>query len=189
MDGEPVRKGLEVAVHDNNEKWRRTALERHSQVSARLRAKRQLLRVSSARFEKARLEYLQWEAFSLWVRAIADAEKRLPTAVMKTVQQRCPGLLPQGRAPAKLLPLDILKWVHNHTFGVAKREGWLDALMFYSVRDPRSQRTWAYWEHCEREWKKQRPRSYPPFERWLHAAKKWRQPAWAAARDRTRRSA
>lgn len=177
MRGKPICKESALAPHDNPEEWQPTTLEQHAQVSARLRAKRQLLRVSPPRFEKARRAYIQWEAFSLWVRAIADVEKRLPAALVRTIQQRCPGLLPQGRVPARLLPLDVLKWVHNHAFGAAKREGWLDALMFYSVRDSRSQRTWAYWEHCEREWKKKRLRSYPSFERWLHAANKWRQPS------------
>lgn len=174
MDGKPACKGSVVAVHDNNEHWRPTAPERRAQADACLRASRQLLRVGLTRFGRARREYIEWEAFSLWVRAIADTEKRLPAAVVKTIQQRCPGLLPQGRAPARILPLDILKWVHNHTFSVAKREGWLDALMFYSVRDPRSQRTWAYWEHCEREWKSKRPRLYPTFKQWVQAAQKWK---------------
>ncbi len=159
--------------HRDRGEWRPTKLERRAQASARLRARRQLSRVSSSQFDKARREYIEWEAFSLWVRAITDSEKRLPAAVVRTIQRRCPGLLPQGRAPADLLSLDVLKWVHNHTFGVAKREGWLDALMFYSVRDPRSQRTWAYWEHCAREWKKKRPRSYPNFRQWVQAAEKW----------------
>lgn len=163
-----------MTVNDNNEEWRPTTLERRAQANARLRAKRQLLRVSAPRFEKARREYIEWEAFSLWVRAIADAEKRLPGAVARTIQRRCPGLLPKSRTHAKLLPLEVLKWVHNHIFSVAKRQGWLDALMFYSVRDPRSQRTWAYWEHCEREWKKKRPRSYPSLEQWVQAAEKWK---------------
>jgi hypothetical protein len=44
------------------------------------------------------------------------------------------------------------------------------------VRDPRSQRTWAYWEQCEGEWKRKRPRTYPPFEEWSRAAEKWKSP-------------
>jgi hypothetical protein len=44
------------------------------------------------------------------------------------------------------------------------------------VRTPRSRRTWAYWEHCEREWKENQPRSYPSFAQWSHAAQKWKMP-------------
>lgn len=162
------------AKRRNKEEWRPSELEQRVQMNARLRAKRQLLRVSPPRFEKARREYIEWETFSLWVHAIADTEKRLPAAVVKTIQQRCPRLLPQGRTHVKLLPLDVLTWVHNHTFAVAKREGWLDALMFYSVRDRRSQRTWAYWEHCECEWRRKRPPAYPTFMQWVRAAEKWK---------------
>lgn len=174
MRGKPICKESPLAPHDNHEEWRPTTPERHAQVSARLRAKRQLLRVSSARFEKAQREYIEWEAFSLWVRAIADAEKRLPAAVVRTIKRRCPSLLHPGSMHADLLPLEVLKWIHNHIFGVAKREGWLDALMFYSVRDPRSQRTWAYWELCECEWRRKRPPAYPTFMQWVRAAEKWK---------------
>ncbi len=163
-----------MAVNDNNKEWRPTTLERRAQANARSRAKRQLLRVSSPRFEKAWREYIEWEAFSLWVRAVADSKKRLPAAVVRTIQRRCPGLLPQGCTDPKALPLRVLEWIHDHIFAAAKREGWLDALMFYSVRDPRSQRTWAYWEKCEREWKKKRPRSYPAFKQWAQAAERWK---------------
>ncbi len=174
MRGKPICKESASAPRDNHEEWRPTMLERNAQVSARLRAKRQLLRVSSPQFEKARRAYIQWEAFSLWVRAITDTEKTLPTGVVRTIQQRCPGLLPQRGEHTKLLPLQLLQWVHHHIFKVPRGEGWLDALMFYSVRDPRSQRTWAYWEHCEREWKKKRPRSYPSVKEWSQAAEKWK---------------
>lgn len=167
-----------MAVHDNNEEWRPAALERRAQASARARAKRQLSRVSSPRFENAQREYIKWEAFSLWVRAIADAEKGLPAGVVRALRQRCPSLLLQGRTRPKILPkilpLHVLEWIHNHVFSVAKRQGWLDALVFYAVRDPRSQRTWAYWGHCEHDWKRKRPCSYPTFKQWVRAIEKWK---------------
>lgn len=178
----------------NSEEWRPAPAEQRIQGIARQRATRQLLRVSSDRFKRAVREYLEWEAFSLWIRAIMDSSRRPPACVMEALQKRCPGFLPNEQAASKLrqgdsdpLPLRFLGWVHHNVFAKAKREGWLDALVFYSVRDPRSRRTWAYWEHCERGWKKKRPRSYPSFERWLHAAKKWRRPARAATRGRIRR--
>ncbi len=161
----------------NNKEWRPAPTEQRIRSIARRRAKLQLFRVGSLRFERARREYLEWEAFSLWLRAIAGVERSLPGRVVRTLQKRCPSFLPQGVARPRVLPLQLLEWIHDHIFSAAKREGWLDALIFYSVRDPRSQRTWAYWEHCEREWKRKRPRSYPFFERWLQSAKKWSQPS------------
>ncbi len=160
--------------------WRPTKLERRVQDMARRRAACQLSRVSANRFRKAQREYLEWEAFSLWVRAIADVEGRTPAWMLEVLQKRCPRFLQGNRQPRNthrrrtdFLPLHLLEWVHNHVFSDAKREGWLDALIFYTVRAPRSQRVWAYWEHCEREWKKKRPRSYPSFKEWSQAAEKW----------------
>jgi hypothetical protein len=140
-----------------------------------------LLRVGSDRFKKAQQEYLDWEAFSLWVRAIFDTEGTLPAWLLHAVHKRCPGFLsPEKQShgarirKSHFLPLHLLEWIHNHIFSDAKREGWLDALMFYAVRDLRSQQTWARWEHCEREWKRKRPRSYPTFKEWSRAAEKWK---------------
>lgn len=165
----------------NSEEWRRAPAEQRIQSIARRRATRQLLRVSPDRFRRAVREYLEWEAFSLWIRAIMDSSRRPPACVMEALRKRCPGFLPNEQAPPKVrqgdsdpLLLRFLGWVHSNIFAKAKRGGWLDALVYHSVRDPRSQQTWAYSEHCEREWKKKRPRPYPSFDRWLHAARKWK---------------
>lgn len=176
------------------EAWKPTRLELRTQERARRRAKGQLLRVGASRFRKALEECIEWESFFLWVRAIFDVEGTLPTWLLRAVQKRCPGFPHPGkqfrgrriRRPS-LLPLHLLEWTHNQIFSDAKREGWLDALIFHAVRDFRSQRTWAYWEHCEREWKKNQPRSYPSFEGWCHAAEKWTRHARTATRGRTPR--
>jgi hypothetical protein len=170
------------ARHKKKE-WRSTKLERRVQDMAHQRAARQLLRVSSNRFHEAQREYLKWEAFSLWVRTIVHVEGRPPAWMLEVLQKRCPGFLQGDRQPrnthrrrTSFLPLHLLEWVHNHIFRDAKREGWLDALVFYTVRTPRSQQVWAYWEHCEREWKRKRPRSYPSFKKWSLAAEKRKVP-------------
>lgn len=172
-----------MGKHHTKKEWRPTKLERLTQERARRRAKRQLLRVNSTRFAKARQEYLEWESFSLWVRAIVDVEGILPAQTLETLQKRCPGFLQSERQSQRartrqdnLLPLRLLGWIHNHIFSDAKREGWLDALVFYAVRDPRSQLAWAYWEQCEGEWKRKRPRCYPSFEEWSRAVEKWKMP-------------
>jgi hypothetical protein len=46
--------------------------------------------------------------------------------------------------------------------------------VFYGFRDTRSQGYWAYWEHCENEWKKGRPASSPTFVQWRRSALNWR---------------
>lgn len=165
---------------------RTTQLERKVQDMARQRAARQLLRVGARRFRKAQQEYLEWEAFSLWVRAIIEAEGHPPAWMLEVLEKRCPGFLQSEKGDRKARPtgagplsLRLLEWIHNHIFSDAKREGWLDALIFHTVREPRSKRTWAYWQQCESEWKRKRPCAYPSFEQWLGAAEKLRTPGTA----------
>jgi hypothetical protein len=87
----------------------------------------------------------------------------------------CPGFIENEALlnEPRLLGFLFHEWIHNQIFGLVKQEGWLDALMFYGVRDIRGQSTWAYWEHCEREWHRKRPSSYPDFEEWLRLAQNY----------------
>jgi hypothetical protein len=133
------------------------------------------------RFQKAQLEYLDWEAFSLWARAILETEGQAPAWLSTILRKRCSEFLEYRKqfsetrpSQASRLPLHLIEWIHSHIFADARREGWLDAIIFYAVRNPHSQRAWAYWEHCERQWKHRRPTSYPSFEQWRRAASKWR---------------
>ena len=147
------------------------------QELARRRATRQLLPVPSDRFSLARQEYLDWESFSLWVRAVVGTEGRVPVWMTPVLRKRCPGFLEHARQcqsahPKKPLhiPHLLLEWIHDHTFARVKEEGWLDGLIFYSVRDPYSQSTWAHCEECEDEWRRIRPARYPSFDEWRRAA-------------------
>jgi hypothetical protein len=168
-------------IRNKPKHWRPGKAERRVQALARRRATRQLLRVPWDRFSKAQQEYLDWEDFSLWVRAIVESEGRVPAQVSRILQERCPGFLEyetkyRERHPkrASALPLLLLEWIHDRVFAKAKEEGWLDALIFFSVRDPHSRCTWAYWEHCEDEWKRKRPTRYPSFDEWRLAAENWK---------------
>jgi hypothetical protein len=167
-------------TRNKTKQWRPSNNERRVQELARRRATRQLLRVSSERFSQAQQEYLDWESFSLWVRAIVEAEGGVPSWIKRVLQERCPRFLEfEGRCraahPKQTAPLSLLllEWIHNDVFAKAKEEGWLDALIFFSIRDLYSQRTWAYWEHCEDEWSRGRPTRYPSFDEWGLAAKHW----------------
>ena len=161
--------------------WRPGKVERRVRELARRRATRQLLRTAWERFFQAQQEYLDWEAFSLWVRAIVQAEGRVPSSICRILEERCPGFLeyekqcrkahPEQASP---LPLLLLEWIHDRVFAHAKQEGWLDALTFFAIRDPYSQCMWSYWEHCEDEWKLKRPSHYPTFEEWRSAAENWK---------------
>jgi len=162
------------------QQWRPGRAARRLQDLALRRAARQLLRVPWDRFSRAQQEYLGWESFSLWVRAVVDAEGRVPAQVRRVLQERCPGFLDYETQYRKThlkraspLPLLLLEWIHDRVFAHAKAEGWLDALIFFSVRHSHSQRTWTYWEHCEEEWKRKRPTRYPSFEEWGLACESW----------------
>lgn len=128
------------------------------------------------RFHRAYEEYIHWQAFALWARAVIESEGCAPPWLKAILRKRCPGFVEETTRSRKLelLGLRLPPWVHNQTFGFAKDEGWLDALVFYGFRDTRSQGYWAYWEHCENEWKKRRPASSPTFVQWRRSALNWK---------------
>ncbi len=151
-------------------------LERRVGHIASRQARRQLMQVPWDRFHKAYDEYIRWQAFVLWARAILELEGSAPSWLEPVLRKRCPGFTEEVASSNKpeLLGLELLPWVHNRVFGFAKEEGWLDALVFYGFRDTRSQGYWMYWEHCDSEWKKRRPASVPTFEQWRRSALSWK---------------
>ncbi len=153
-----------------------TKLERRVGQIASRRASRQLMQVPWDRFHKAYEKYIRWQAFALWVRSIAELEGSAPSWLEAILRKRCPSFAVETARSRKpeLLGLQLLPWVHNQVLGFAKEEGWLDALVFYGFRDTRSQGYWAYWEHCESEWKKRRPAPVPPFVQWRRSALRWK---------------
>ncbi len=133
------------------------------QAIARRRANNQLMRVPWADFDKAYQEYLCWHALALWVRGIIAAQDGIPAWLITDLRKRCPGFFEHESTSGepKLVGLHLLEWVHNQEFGYAKRQGWLDALVFYGIRHPYSASAWTYWEHCEEEWRRRPPGMTP----------------------------
>jgi hypothetical protein len=153
-----------------------TKLERRVGHIASQRARRQLMQVPWDWFHRAYEEYIRWQAFVLWARAVVELEGCAPSWLEAILRKQCPGFTEEVARSNKpeLLGLQLLPWVHNQVFGFAKEEGWLDALVFYGFRDTRSQGYWAYWEHCESEWKKRRPAVIPTFVQWMRSALSWK---------------
>src|SRR5260370_36968088 len=117
-------------------KWRPTKLERTVQGIARRRATKQLMQVPWDSFHKSYEEYLCWEALALWVRAVVETEGSAPSWLVATIKKRCPCFIETEvffNEPGSL-GFRFNKWIHNQVFGLAKEEGWLDALLFYGVR-------------------------------------------------------
>jgi hypothetical protein len=126
---------------------------------------------------EAREKYIAWEAFSLWVNAIEHTEGRLPEWLGRTVEKRCPGFLrfvaEQKRNHAKIAPPfwdHLRRWIHERVFSVPWRDGWMNRLGYYAVRDLAYRRNDAYWEYCEHQWKRSKPAVYPSFREWLKAS-------------------
>ena len=153
-----------------------TKLEKRVGHIASQRARRQLMQVPWDRFHKACEEYIRWQAFVLWARAVIEVEGSAPSWLEAILRKRCPGFAGESTRSNKpeLLGLQLLPWVHNQVFGFAEEEGWLDALVFYGFRDTRSQGYWGYWEHCKSEWRKRQPASFPAFVHWRRSALSWK---------------
>ena len=138
------------------------------QKMAQSRAAEQAMAVDAATLDKAVSRFVEWEAFTLWIRAIVAAEHKVPDMVTSCLRQKCPGFL-ESRDPADLESLwsDLLDWIETHVFRDAACDGWLDALTYTARRQPASQKAWRLWEQAKREWGVARPTKYPTFEAWL----------------------
>src|SRR5438876_3579297 len=160
-----------------NRLWRPSELERRVGRAARLTAEREAARIPWPQLQEAREKYVWWEAFVLWVRAVEGVEERFPEWLAKVVDKRCRGFLKfledhkrdHSDGPS-LLWRHLECWVNERIFGKAWREGWMSAVGYYAARDLTSLRNDAYWEYCEREWKRSKSAAYPSFHEWLKAS-------------------
>jgi hypothetical protein len=141
-------------------------LEQRVEGKTRRQAEQQARRVAWRVLLESRKLYIEWEAFTLWVRAIAEAEQEAPEWLCRTVEARCPGLVSTQGKLWKCLD----RWKHATIFAKPNREGWMRAVSFYAVRDLGYARNWAYWECCESLWSAQPPLTYPSFEAWKSAS-------------------
>jgi hypothetical protein len=121
---------------------------------ARREADRHARRIPWQLLLEARQQYVEWNAFSLWARAIAEAEGCAPAWLVKVLEQRCPGLLGSDRTSETthqdpLLYRRVLEWFETNVLVQAKEEGWLRAVTFHAVRDPVYVRDCAYSLHCD----------------------------------------
>ena len=157
--------------------WCPSELERRVGHAARLTAEQEAARIPWPRLQEAREEYVGWEAFVLWVRAIEDAEGGFPEWLAEFVNKHCPGFLKflagdklDHRGEPRRFWNHLEHWISERIFGKAWREGWMNAVGYYAARDLTSLRNHAYWEYCEREWKRSKPVAYPSFREWLKAS-------------------
>lgn len=157
--------------------WQPGKLQERVDEVARQIANREAARIPWPQLLEAREQYVKWEAFSLWVRAIEEAEGDFPEWLAEIVDKRCPGFL-QFVAEQRLADhtsppffwYHLELWINESIFGRAWREGWMNAVGYYAVRDLACLRDNAYWEYCEHQWKRAKPAAYPSFREWRKAS-------------------
>ncbi len=141
-------------------------------AAVRRAMRQQSLKVPWRTFSVDCAQMIMWRSFALWVRAIVTSERSVPDWLGKCIDQRCPGMLDDRRESSDYnsIWLEISEWVDAHQFGGARDGGWLDALHYYSGRDPRSELVWGHWITVDSAWRQRRPKEYPSFEEWQQAA-------------------
>jgi len=122
-------------------------------------------------------EFLEWRAFSYWLRLCVETEGSVSESLAAMLRERCPGFLEYAADYARQHPdeqeflwLRFLEWTDEKFFQTPTTEGWRHALGYYATRDPRMDQIRAHWKQCRRAWKHQPPSSFPSFEAWRESA-------------------
>jgi hypothetical protein len=122
-------------------------------------------------------EFVEWRAFSYWLRLIVETQGFVSEPMIAILQERCPGFLEYAAAytmehprEPEFLWLRFLEWTDEKVFHVPLAEGWRHALGYYATRDHRMDQFRVHWKQCRRAWKLQPPESFPSFEAWSESA-------------------
>ena len=147
------------------------------QRQAHQRAAEEARRVPWQVLLEARNLYLDWQEFYYWARSIMESEGGIPDWLARRLDERCPGFVAAEKQSivkrpkdAPLAPVRLGQWIDERIFAFAEQGGWLLAITFYAVREPRYQRASACWSESVRKWQKAKPTAYPSFEQWLSEA-------------------
>jgi hypothetical protein len=127
--------------------------------------------------DKAITEFIEWRAFSYWLRLCVETDGSVSESLAETLRERCPGFLEYAAAYARQHPceqeflwLRFLEWTDEKLLQTAVTGGWRHALGYYATRDPRMDQLRSYWKTCRQTWKLQPPASRPSFENWRASA-------------------
>lgn len=126
---------------------------------------------------EARNQYLEWQEFYHWARSIMESERGIPDWLARRLDEMCAGFLRAEKqhsakhpTEAALAPVRLGQWIDEHVFGFAERGGWLPAITFYAVREPRYQRASVCWSESVEKWQTGKPPEYPSLEQWVAQA-------------------
>lgn len=133
--------------------------------------------------DEAITEFLEWRAFSYWLRLCVETDGSVSESLAVMLRARCPGFLEYAAHYARLHPGDqeflwlrFLEWADEKLFQTPTIQGWRHALGYYATRDPRMDQLRAYWKHCHQAWKLQPSAPRPNFETWRACAFETRRP-------------
>ena len=133
--------------------------------------------VARPHLDKTITEFLEWRAFSYWLRLCVETDGSVSEALAEVLRERCPGFLEYAAAYARqhpgeqeLLWLRFWEWTDEKLFEAAIAEGWRHVLGYDAMRDPRMDQIRAYWKRCGETWKLEPPASVPSFESWRASA-------------------
>jgi hypothetical protein len=142
-------------------------------TESREQAETERRNVTAAHLAVTVTEFIEWRAFSYWLRLIVENVGFVSDAVAAILQERCPGFLEYAGAYARQHPdeqeflwLRFLEWTDDTLFRVAIVEGWRHVLGYDATRDPRMDQVRRHWKRCREAWKLQQPAAFPSFESW-----------------------
>jgi hypothetical protein len=179
-------KQLRPSAYPSFEEWRRASEQCADlvlDVFEMREDKRAIIKAIRAagheRIAAAVAQYMEWEAFTYWLRSLLESDTKLPDAVVKELQGRCPDFLEcDGALRNTLSPEDytkrwkaLLEWGENRSFTNIQNEGWFEAVVYEARAHPRSVRTVDYWVfYWDEHWSNNSHEAYPSFEEWRRAA-------------------
>jgi hypothetical protein len=161
-----------------NKAHRSRQLTSRVQRLARERATEAARRVPWQVLLEARNQYLDWQDFYHWVRSILECEERVPAWLARKLHEMCPGFLDSdGQHSSRTdnaapCAIRLGEWIDEHVFAFAREGGWLPAITFYAVREPRYGKVSAHWAESVKNWREAKPPAYPSLEDWLRDAQR-----------------
>jgi hypothetical protein len=122
-------------------------------------------------------QYTDWEVFTLWLRAVVDAARHIPTDVARELESRAPLVLEHIRLGTDAVAKGANDlggkiwqaagaWAEMNIFLGPKREGWLDAVQYFSSSSLRSMKAWSHWESVDKQWGAAPPNAFPNYVQW-----------------------